>query len=209
MHGISTNVVELYVYYILIMYYYVGYCRTIIILLGELGARGGGWQGEGPEGEVAGCRLRGVSPRALAARLALRASPRSMRVSQGPSRLRVRLPLRLRLRLRFRLCVEMRFPERERERERERESLAFPGNVYQYLPHPSPRPPGRQDPDCRPVPTHVILTRTIPPDSEYRVILAIPEIPSKFLRFYCFRMYSLYIPRFPYILAVLYTFAFP
>ena len=115
MHGISTNVVELYVYYILIMCYYVGYCRTIIILFGELGARGGGWQGEGPEGEVG--RLptpRGFPsrPRALAARASPRASPRatraspeSMRVSQGPSRLRVRLPLRLRLRLRFAVPV--------------------------------------------------------------------------------------------------------
>ena len=65
--------------YILIMYYYIGYCRTIIILLGEKkiiggGARGGGWQGEGPEGEVG--RLptpRGFPSRPRGSRLA---SPR-------------------------------------------------------------------------------------------------------------------------------------
>ena len=114
MHRISTNVVELYVYYILIMYYYVGYCRTIIILLGE-GPEGEVGSGRGPRGRLAGCRLRGVSPRALAARgsrlaspssrLASRASPGSRRVSQGRSRLRVRLPMRLRLRLRFAVPV--------------------------------------------------------------------------------------------------------
>ena len=51
--------------------------------------------------------------------------------------------------------------ERERERERERE----PGVSRKYIPvpHPSPRPAVRQDPDCRPVPTHVILTRTMIP----------------------------------------------
>ena len=86
------------------------------------GARGGGWQGEGPEGEVGRLptprgfpsRPRGSRLAArLASRLASRASPGSRRVSQGPSRLRVRLPMRLRLR--FRLCGEMRFPETERE----------------------------------------------------------------------------------------------
>ena len=107
MHSrISTNVVELYVYYILIMYYYVGYYRTIIVLLGE-GPEGEVGRGRGPRGRLAGCRLRGVSPRAsrLAPRLASRASPGSIRVSQGPSRLRVRLPMRLRLRLRFAVPV--------------------------------------------------------------------------------------------------------
>ena len=62
----------------------------------------------------------------------------------------------------------MRFPERERDRE--------PGVSRKYilLPHPSPRPAGRQDHDCRPVPTHVILTRTISQDCT----LAIPAIPA-------------------------------
>ena len=79
MHRISTNVVELYVYYILTMYYYVGYCRTIIILLGEgPEGRGGGWQGEGPEGDVG--RLptpRGFPSRPRGSRLAARGSPRA------------------------------------------------------------------------------------------------------------------------------------
>ena len=61
--------------YILIMYYCVGYCRTIIILLGE-GPEGEVGRGRGPRGRLAGCRLRGVSPRALAARGSRLASPR-------------------------------------------------------------------------------------------------------------------------------------
>ena len=81
MHGISTDVVELYVYYILIMYYYVGYCMPYYHHIIGGGARGGGWQGEGPEGEVG--RLptpRGFPSRPRGSRLAsLRASPRAPR----------------------------------------------------------------------------------------------------------------------------------
>ena len=214
MHRI-TNVVELYVYYILIMYYYVGYCRTIIILLGE-GPEGEVGRGRGPRGRLAGCRLRGVSPRALAARgsrlASPRASPRAPRQGlEGFHRGRhgygcgCRCGYGCGCGSRFRLCGEMRFPEteRERERERERDSLAFPGNIY--LPHlpPSPR---RQDPDCRPVPTHVILTRTIPPDSDYRVITGYSMVSMD-------SMVSGYIlcifQGFQGFLAVLYTFASP
>ena len=60
------------------------------------------------------------------------------------------------MRLRFAVPVMCRdsFPgKRERE----------PGVSRKYIPvpHPSPRPAGRQDPDCRLAPTHVILTRTM------------------------------------------------
>ena len=79
----------------------------------------------------------------------------------------------------------------ERQRQRERERLAFP--VYtNILPHPSPRPAppaGRQDPDCRPVPTHVILTRTTRILGLYMLSRAIPgtlSFPD---------IHSLYIPR--------------
>ena len=76
------------------------------------------------------------------------------------------------------------------------------------VPHPSPRPAGRQDPNCRPVPTHVILTRTIP--GLYTSVLSrCRSTERSLLRFYRFRICSLYIPRVPYILAVLYTSVFP
>ena len=70
----------------------------------------------------------------------------------------------LRLRSRSRLCATMRFPE-----------------ICTRVPHPShpsPRPAGQQGPDCRPVPTHIILTRTIP--GLYTSVLsrAIPAILS-------------------------------
>ena len=159
------------------MYYYVGYCRTIIILLGE-GPEGEVGRGRGPRGRLAGCRLRGVSPRALAARgsrlaahLASRLAPRLVRLARvykgfiravtvtGAAADAVTVAVAVRG------SGEMRFPETERET-----AWRFPETYsYQYYRTlvPSPR---RQDPDCRPVPTHVILTRTIPPDSDYRVI---------------------------------------
>ena len=42
------------------------------------------------------------------------------------------------------ICATMRFPE-----------------IYTGTAHPSPRLAGWQDPDCRPLPTHIMLTRSI------------------------------------------------
>ena len=134
MHRISTNVVELYVYYILIMYYYVGYCRTIIILLGE-GPEGEVGRGRGPRGRLAGCQLRGVSPRALAARGSRLASPRAPRQGlfkgltgavtvTGAAADAVTVAVAVRGSGYVVGCVS--------RKQRERDSLGFPGNIYQY-----------------------------------------------------------------------------
>ena len=89
--------------------------------------------------------------------------------------------------------------EREREREREREHGVSRKEIP--VPHPSPRPAGPQDPDCRPVPTHVILTRTMIPglytgnscDSTH-VILTRTMIPGLYTGNSCDSIVSVYIP---------------
>ena len=118
-------------------------------------------QGEGDGGRE-GLMLptaRGFLSRLPGSRLATRlASPRvvSPLVSRlgsksrlgWPSRLRLRLPLRVRLRFSGCGCGSGYV-------------LRCVSRKHILVPHPSPPPAGRQDPDCRPVPTHIMLTRTI------------------------------------------------
>ena len=154
MHGISTNVVELYVYYILIMYYYVGYCRTIIILFiggargpsGRLAggrARGGGWQVADSEGFP-------LAPSRLAARGSPRLAPRLARLArvyEGFTRAvtvtgaaAVAVTVAVRGSGYVQRCVSRK--ERERERERER-AWRFPEiHTSTYLTLPPARPAG-------------------------------------------------------------------
>ena len=145
---------------------YVGYCRTIIMLLGE-GPEGEVGRGRGPRGRLAGCRLRGVSPRPsrprgsrLAARGSPRLAPRLARLARvyegftgftgavtvtGAAAVAVTVAVAVRGSGYVLRCVSRKERDRERERgrERERESLAFPGNIYQYLPTSPFPPPGR------------------------------------------------------------------
>ena len=134
MHRISTNVVELYVYYILIMYYYVGYCRTIIILLGRGprgrlaggGARGGGWQVADSEGFP-------LAPSRLAARGSPRLAPRLARLATvyykgftGAVTVTGAAADAVTVAVAVRGSGEMRFPETERET-----AWRFP-EIYRY-----------------------------------------------------------------------------
>ena len=102
------------------MYYYVGYCRTIIILLGE-GPEGEVGRGRGPRGRLAGCRLRGVSPRALAARGSPRLAPRLARLARvykgftGAVTVTGAAADAVTVAVAVRGSGEMRFPETERE----------------------------------------------------------------------------------------------
>ena len=116
------------------------------------------WEGEGEGGRRReGFRfptggLRGVnSPRGSRLASPRLASPLVSRLASKsrlcrPSQLRLRLPLRLR----YSGCGCGSYYV-----------LQCVSRKYIPVPHPSPRPAGRQDPDCRPVPTHIMLTRTI------------------------------------------------
>ena len=142
--------------------------HTTTILLEQTrgGAQGGGF------------RLRGVSPRGswLVARGSSRvasprvASPRLEKSSRPAVTLTVAAAVAVTVAVAFRSSGYVLRCVSRKERERE------PGVSREYIlvPHPSPRPAGRQDPDCRPVPTPVILTRTISLDCT----LAVPAIPA-------------------------------
>ena len=143
-------------------------------------------EGEGGKGgpQVSDCEGFPLAPSRLA-------SPRL--VSPLDSRVSPRLEVAaavavtvavLRLRLRFRYvlrCVSRKY-------------------ILVALPHPSPRPAGRQDPDCRPVPTHIMLTRTILglyTSMFSRAIPAILSCPCIFLAYSTGSLHSIPVVHFP------------